>query len=431
MRPRNPSGIADLAVFGAFGVIADPANTALQVSLESRVKRITEEVRASDTFFNGRLDAQAGFFFTHEDDILTIPGYVLSNKTTRAPIAPLFPFNTMPLIKAEIASSYTEYSGYADLDLHITDRLDVTGGVRESSNQQGFFEEYAGTYIGILKALEGQPGNTLIFGSSSTGSDFNYLVTPRFKINDDNMVYARFANGYRPGGANAFPQGLGQPQTFQPDTVTSYEGGYKGQWLDRTLTVDLALFYNQWNNIQIQTSVAGFAGFVNGGSARTEGVELSAVWQPIHGLTLGANGAYTEANLTSDAPDAGGVDGDALPFVPKFAGAITADYNWSLMDGWMADVGGSVNYIGDRKSGFVGNGGSINGFGVTVPSFTTVNLNASVTHGPATVQVFVKNIGNSHGIVYVPVLAAPILTTYNTASVIPPLTFGGQLTVAF
>jgi iron complex outermembrane receptor protein len=428
---QESSGIEDLTLFGAFGVIANPANTALQVTLESRVKRISEEVRAADTFFDGRLDAQAGFFFTHENDLLTIPGYFLSDKTTGASLSPLFPYNTMPLIKAEIASTYTEYSGYADLDLHITNRLDITGGVRESANNQGFFEFYGGTYIAILKALEGQPGDTLTYGSTSTGSDFNYLVTPRFKIDDDNMVYARFANGYRPGGANAFPQGLGQPQTFQPDTVTSYEGGYKGQWFDRTLTIDLAAFYNQWNNIQIQTNVAGFAGFVNGGSARTEGVELAATWQPIRNLTFGLNGAYTQANLTSDAPAAGGVSGDALPFVPKWAGAITADYTWTIVDGFVGDVGGSVNYTGDRISNFVGNGSTINGFGVPVPGFATVNLNASVTHGPVSVQAFIRNIGNSHGIVYVPVLSAPILTNYNTASVIPPLTVGGQLTVAF
>ncbi|HZK99154.1 MAG TPA: TonB-dependent receptor plug domain-containing protein [Caulobacteraceae bacterium] len=428
---QSSAGILDLTLFGAFGVVANPANTALQDSLASKIRRFSQEFRVSDSFFNGRLDAQAGVFFTHENDLLTIPGYFLFNKSTGAPIEQLFPYNTMPLISAEIASRYTELSGYANLDLHITDRFDVTGGIRESANRQQFLEDYSGTYIAIVKALEKQAGDTLTYGSSSTGRDFNYLVSPRFKIDDNNMVYARFADGYRPGGANAFPPGLGEPATFGPDTVTSYEAGYKSQWFDRTLTLDLALFWNDWNNIQIQTGVAGFQGFINGGTARTRGAELSTLWRPVHGLTFGLNGAYTQANLTTDAPAAGGVAGDELPFVPKWAGSITADYNWPIMDGWTGDVGGSVNYVGVRKSGFVGNGATINGYGVPAPSFTTLNVNAGVTHGPVTFQAFVRNIGNSHGIVYVPVLAAPILTNYNTASVIPPLTFGGQITVAF
>ena len=84
-----------------------------------------------------------------------------------------------------------------DPDLHITNRFDVLGGVRESANRQQFFESYSGDFIAIVKILEMQPGNTLTYGSSSTGHDFNYLITPRFKIDDNNMVYARFANGYR------------------------------------------------------------------------------------------------------------------------------------------------------------------------------------------------------------------------------------------
>ena len=340
----------------------------------------------------------------------------------------------MPII-GEIASRYTEFSGYANLDFHFTKQFDIIGGVRESENRQHFFELYSGDYIAIAEALSvpPEPYHPLVTSGGSTGRDFNYLVSPRFRIDDNNMVYARFADGYRPGGANAFPPGLGEPPTFQPDTVTSYEGGYKGQWLDRTLTVDLALFWNQWDNIQIQTTAGpGFQGFINGGTARTRGVELSTQWRPVRGLTLGLNGAYTEANLTSAAPAAGGIAGDELPFVPKWAGAFTADYSWLIADGWMADVGGSVNYIGDRQSGFTDACAAHPGAcKATVPSFTTLNLNAGVTHGAVAFQAFIRNIGNSHGIVYVPVLSEPLLTNYNTASVIPPLTFGGQVTVAF
>ena len=215
--------------------------------------------------------------------------------------------------------------------------------------------------------------------------------------------------------------------------MTSYEAGYKGQWFDRALTVDLALYWNEWNNIQSQTGVAGFQGFIHGGKARTRRVELTQ-WRPCSRPHpwLQRLLATEAANLTADAPAAGGVNGgDELPFVPRWGGAITADYTWQVKDGWTADLGGSVDYVGARKSNFVGNGTTINGFGVPVSAFTTVNLNAGVSHGPVTFQAFARNIGDSHGIVYVQTLAAPILTNYNAASVIPPRTFGGQITVAF
>ena len=427
---QTSSGIEFLGLFGALGIIANPANTAFEQTLASKIKRFSQEFRVSDSFLNGRLDAQVGGFFTHENDLLTIPGYFFFNKTTGATVSPnLFP-GTTKFLGAEIASRYTEYSGYANLDLHITDRFDIIGGVRESENQQHFFEEYDGTFIAILALLQGQLYHPLTESGQFTGHDFNYLVSPRFKIDDNNMVYARVADGYRPGGPNALPSNLGQPTTFQPDTVTSYEAGYKGQWFDRSLSLNLALYWNEWDKIQIQTSLAGFQYFVNGGKARTRGVEFAAQWHPTRGLTFGLNGAYTNANLTTDAPAAGGVNGDELPFVPKWTGAITADYNWQIHDGWTADVGGSVNYIGDRRSGFTEACKSVSCV-TTVPSFTTFNVNAGVTHGPVTFQAFIRNVGNSHGIIYVPVLSDPVLTNYNTASVIPPRTFGGQVTVAF
>ncbi len=116
--------------------------------------------------------------------------------------------------------------------------------------------------------------------------------------------------------------------------------------------------------------------------------------------------------------------------MPKWSGSITADYNWQVHDGWTADFGGSVNYIGDRRSGFT-LACKLVSCVTTVPAYTTINLNAGITHGPVSFQAFVRNIGNSHGIVYLQALADPILTRLQNASVIAPRTFGGQITVAF
>ena len=61
---QSSGGAFDLELFGLTGLIANPANTALQNSLASKVRRFSQEFRFSDCFFDGRLDAQAGVFFT-------------------------------------------------------------------------------------------------------------------------------------------------------------------------------------------------------------------------------------------------------------------------------------------------------------------------------------------------------------------------------
>src|SRR3546814_20751430 len=58
-------------------------------------------------------------------------------------------------------------------------------------------------------------------------------------------LYARVAKGYRPGGPNVIPIGSppGTPLTFQPDTVTSYEIGFKGDAADRSASIEAALYH--------------------------------------------------------------------------------------------------------------------------------------------------------------------------------------------
>ena len=57
--------------------------------------------------------------------------------------------------------------------------------------------------------------------------------------------------------------------------------------------------------------------------------------------------------MTADAPTVGGKSGDRLPYVPKFAANIGADYDFPITDTVSGSVGGDVHYQGDRTSAFV------------------------------------------------------------------------------
>jgi outer membrane receptor protein involved in Fe transport len=386
-------------------------------SLLVHTNRIAQEVRLNSTAFDGKLDYQFGFYFTHESDVLQVPGVFPFNTVTKQPItlAPAF----TPLLNANIFSTYTEYSGFANATYHFTSQFDVLAGVRYSQDYQTYFQNYHGALIGA----------PIILSSDANNGTATYLVSPRFKINDDNMVYARISSGYRPGGPNAVPGGsIGAPATFAPDTITSYEAGYKSELLDRSMTVDLALYYTDWQHIQIETN-AVIAGvnhnyFVNGGSATSEGVELAVAYRPLPGLTLGLNGAFTDAFLTSPAPAAGGRNGDELPFVPKWSGSVSAAYTWTIVDSWDGNVGGSVNYTGDRISNFSQHGG------VPVPGYTTVNINAGVDHGRYSLNFYIKNLTDAIGITYLGV-EPTVTTAIDNAAIIQPRTYGAELSVRF
>jgi len=398
------------ALLGA--VLQIPGFGVISHSFEN-TDRFAQELRASDTAFGGRLEYQFGGYFTHERDLNEIPGFDAIFTSTDTPIP------VPPLVFAYIKSRYTEYAGFANGTLHLTDRFDILAGVRVAHDDQHYSQDYQGLIIGATP---------VIFSKAASNSLVNYQVTPRFKITEDQMIYAKVATGYRPGGPNAVPPSAilpGIPQDFGPDRLTSYEGGYKATLLHKSLSLDVAIFYNDWKNIQIQTSASGFNFIVNGGSARTDGAEVSVAYVPVAGLTLGLNGSYMQANLTSDAPAAHGSNGDRLPFVPRWSGSATADYRWNLTDGIVANVGGAVNYVGDRVSDYSGR------VPVTLPSYAVLDLHAGLKYRGFGVNLFAKNLNDARGITALATRGlAPGSNPY-AASIIQPRTVGLEFTAAF
>ena len=390
-------------------------NIGVRSTQNTRTERWSEEVRANaNGVAKGLLDLQLGLYWTHEDASNRIPSFDPFLTTTGTPLP-------LPnIVTASILSTYQEYSVFGNATVHLTDKFDVLGGVRYSHDKQDYFQDYSGLLIGPRRINTGNEKADIA----------TFLVSPRYKFSPDAMVYARVASGYRPGGPNAVPPPsvFVAPDTFDPDRLTQYEVGFKGSTLDRKLSIDAALFYTQWKDIQIQTSAAGFNFFVNGGKARSQGAEVTLRYAAFRGLNLGLNAGYTDAKLTTAAPAAGGVDGDRLPYVPKLAGSLTADYSVPLSGDLTANIGGSVNYIGNRRSDYSQR------FAKRLDDYTTFDLRAGIGRGALTVSAFVRNLTDKRAI---NVVGASGLAPSNTAgqiygaSYIQPRTIGAEAAIRF
>jgi outer membrane receptor protein involved in Fe transport len=217
----------------------------------------------------------------------------------------------------------------------------------------------------------------------------------------------------------------GIPTTFDPDKLTSYEIGFKASLLNRMLTIDAAGFLTDWSDIQIQTSAGGFNFLVNGGDARSKGFELSTRLMPARGLTLGFNTAFTNAKLTTPAPAAGGLDGDRLPFVPRWSHSLNAQYDWAVSGDIGAQIGASLNYVGERTSNYT------NRAIRRVPDYTTLNINAGLEYKSWSLSVFAKNLTDKRGITALASQGlAPTSNPFGMA-VIQPRTIGAELAFRF
>lgn len=396
---------------GLFGI----PTLGVQQNQNTRTERWSEELRANSFgVAGGLLDLQAGFYWTSENNSNRIPTFDPFLTDTGA-VVPL-----PNLVTASILSTYEEYSVFGNATVHLTPQFDVIGGVRYSHNEQDYFQDYAGLIIGPRRIDTGDEKADIA----------TFLVSPRYKFSDNAMIYGRVASGYRPGGPNAVPPPsvFVAPDTFAPDRLTQYELGFKGQTADRTLSIDAAVFYTDWKDIQIQTSAAGFNFFVNGGRARSQGGEVTLRFAPMRGLNFGLNGSYIDARLTTDAPAAGGLDGDRLPYVPKLTSALTADYSVRMGGLMQANIGGSINYVGDRQSDYSQR------FAKRLDGYATFDLRAGLSDGAWSVSAFARNLTDKRAInVVAPAGLAPSNTAGQVygASFIQPRTIGAELAVQF
>ena len=299
------------------------------------VKKYTEETRLASPS-DQRIQWMVGVFYTREEPNEFEHWYAYSSPGVLLPA----PYDILLLGQNPgSANVFTETAGFANTTIKLTKKLDVSGGVRYSSNDS------AGCDHGDV-GLYGS-GGVYSCTSRPTQDVTTWMANARYHLNAASMVYVRAATGYRPGGGctTCGNSALDIPGIYQPDHLIDYEGGLKGEYLEHKLTVDLSAYYIDWTDIQLQVVNSlglNYAG--NGGKAVSKGVEATTSYRFGNGLAIGLNLARNNAHLTQNAPGVGGKDGDPLPGAPKWIASTTADYTHPLRDGWTLIAGGAFRY---------------------------------------------------------------------------------------
>ena len=341
---------------------------------QTNLDKFTQEARLSAQ--SKVVDWLVGGYYTHEKGAI-IQDLIASQPGTLTQIA--------DLQHVEVASKYREVAGFADATVHVTQQFDMQFGGRYSENKQSAAES---------------AGGVTVISNHSREHVFTYSVAPKYKVNPNMTIYARVAKGFRPGGPNVVdPSAPATLQTYHSDTVTSYEAGVKAQTADHLFSVDAAAFHINWKDIQLFTQIGIYGVNINGSGAKSDGLELTATARPMPGLDLSLNGAYTNARLTADTPtDVGGRDGDQLPFTPKLSVALNGDYHWRLSSTARAHVGASLRHLSGQTAEYDPDFVAAYGRQRHVHPYSVVDLFAGVDFGRFDLEVYVKNLNNSHGV---------------------------------
>jgi outer membrane receptor protein involved in Fe transport len=325
---------------------------------------------------------------------------------------------TTPKVPGWIADSaqtdMKETAVYANTTYHFTDSFDVQTGARLAKLRFTYSIPFLQTYSLVTN------GPVLSAPEANDASEHKstWLFSPRWKLDSDDMLYARAASGYRPGGPNTPNPGGAAKPPFHSDSIVNYEFGFKGFAPRAKIGVEATLYRINWKNIQLTgiDSATGYAYYLNGGKAHSQGIELTTTWQPLSGLNLSASLTTTQAKLDQDVTELNARSGDEVPFTAKVATALSADYSWGVGDG-RASVGASFRHTGSRKAAFTSQ--NVSAFvpsliAPTLPSYNQFDLRADYAWDMWTLSLFTKNALNSRGMV-----------NYNAATVAPDLSTGG------
>lgn len=241
----------------------------------------TQELRAVGDLANSRFEYVAGAFYMDEK------------------IKEAYSHNFLP----NAGGLYSNVDGtarnkiwavFAQGTFHITDQLDLTGGLRYTHENRRMSRTDSTLFVNL-------PQNNSIIVLPNAGpkkfTDVSGTASLSYSWTDDVMTYLKFSKGYASGGFNLRSPSAATFQTgYDAETVYTYEFGWKTTWLDRKLLINGALFYNDYKDLQVTVLDPATTrnNLVNAAKAKIKGAELEVQIRPTANLELGGGWGYLD-----------------------------------------------------------------------------------------------------------------------------------------
>jgi iron complex outermembrane recepter protein len=387
----------ELNIFGA-------GSNAVAATFDGNYKETSHEFRIANNDAD-KLKLQAGLYYFREHSIIAF--YLLNF----APVGqPVFGF------PQETTSS--TLGGYGNATYSLTDGIRVTLGGRYSSDKKfRFGHTVFGTTFNPATQFRLQNSADI---KNITHAKFTWTAGLESDIGNRGLLYGKVSTGYKAGGFNdgctagTTTQGeaCNQARSFnalyyQPETLTSYEVGFKDRLFNDVMTVGVSAFHYDYKNLQLSQLAACGNGCVNqvtqnAAKASVSGIEFESTLRidDRNRFELAYN--YTDAHYKTFCPFGLALNSTAC-FNQDFSGrpldrspknVVNVSYTYTLP---LANDASLVAQIHDRLSDayVVTNYGGA--YQYRQPSFNKLDLSLTY-NGPDEkyyVQAYGSNLGNS------------------------------------
>lgn len=310
---------------------------------------------------------------------------------------PVYPFN------ANIAVSQSEstksWGVFDQATFRATDHLRLIGGLRYSSDWKSYAET---DYLCAIDILLTKGGNSAqcgldgyAFNDSTTWTHVDWKAAVVYDLSGGGAAYLSATTGYMEGGFNNADPNL---PVYKPEDVINYEFGYKNHLFHDHASLKVALFYDNYKNIQV-TQQTLFPFTANAAAARIYGAEIEGSWKLTSHDRLDAFFTPLRATYTNYTNGYNGqtgtyvpsLNGNHLPDAPDYSGRVQYEHVFEVSNGGLLTPSAAVYW---QSASY------LREFDLPidrVPSYTKTNL--SLTYEDPTghwrVAAFVHNLENN------------------------------------
>ncbi len=244
------------------------------------------------------------------------------------------------------------YAAFGQAEWRVTDLLGFTLGARFTRDKKDYaFDSHPYEYFpdsptaatlpltpldGTFSSYRGSRGDNLWAGKAQVD----------FHLSPDMLAYLSYNRGVKGGGFNAplFPFTINDVSTltFKPETLTSYEAGFKSEFLNHTLRFNAAAYFYDYKNYQALIYTLGLEQLIINADAVHTGGEAELEWVPNEAWRFGGGISYVDA-LVKNVParcctgDGAPVYGNYTPGnAPRWTANAMARYTLPLFTGHLA-----------------------------------------------------------------------------------------------
>jgi len=309
-------------------------------------KQVSQELQL--TYQSGPITAVGGLYYLKED--------VSSHQESYDDdlLGPSF-LNTGFLRTIDDTLETTSKAAYANISYAVTDALRLSAGVRYTEEEKDYWRTTS-VFYSLLPAFN----STYAFAPPlGEYDDTSIMLSADYQLNDDAMIYARYAQGFKSGGFNGRANSAADSTEYLPETADTFEVGAKTTYWDNRFRLNVAAFLTKYDDFQARVSgidtIPGqpvpspVLSVLNAGSLDILGFELEGVLVPVQGLTLDAQVGFLDADY-KEFDDArftafGGTRSFQDPaFSPKWTLRFGGQYEYVLDGGSSVTVGGAAKF---------------------------------------------------------------------------------------